>query len=167
METIRNQDDPRSLDALNLIRSNAPLDEVRSFVLGVQGDDPTPVRDSDNPAKISKRSPSIYMDVRRLTDMPLFEVPAKPWTSVTDDDAFVSHLISLYFTWQQPTFRWIDRDLFLADMKTGKLSSRFCSPLLVNILLTVACVSTPVFDEDGLWQSSEMAKWLTHRLVLF
>jgi hypothetical protein len=99
-------------------------------------------RDSDR-VKIPKRAPSIYMDVRRITDMPLFEVPAKPWTSVTDDDAFVSHLITLYFTWQQPTFRWVDRDLFLADMRAGKTGSRFCSPLLVNIILAVACVSIP------------------------
>lgn len=142
MKTIRNQEDPNSRDVLNLIRSNAPLDEIRAHVVGGQAaGHPLGSRDIESPLKIPKRSPSIYMDVKRITDMPLFEVPAKPWTSVTDDSAFVSHLISLYFSWQQPTFRWIDRDLFINDMKSGKLGSRFCSPLLVNILLTVACVS--------------------------
>lgn len=36
--------------------------------------------------------------------------------------------------------RWIDRDLFIADMQGGDLNSRFCSPFLVNALLAVACV---------------------------
>ena len=142
VETIRNESDQDSLDVLNLIRSNAPLDEIRLCLTGNRGASYTPTRrDSDGRVKVPKRSPSIYMDVKRITDIPLFEVPAKPWTSVTDDDAFVSHLISLYFTWQQPIFRWIDQDLFLADMRSGKKNARFCSPLLVNIILTVACVS--------------------------
>jgi hypothetical protein len=144
VESIRNRDDQSSLDVFDLIQSDAPLDEIRSYLArGQQASSAAASRDSDERTKLLKRSPSIYMDVRRLTDMPPFEVPAKPWTTVTDDDAFVSHLISLYFTWQQPTFRWIDRDLFLVDMKAGKKDSRFCSPLLVNILLTVACVSLP------------------------
>jgi hypothetical protein len=144
VEVIRNQGDQSSLDVFNFIQSDAPLDEIRSYLDDGQGASHKAARlDSNDRPKVLKRSPSTYMDVKRLTDRPPFEVPAKPWTSVTDDDAFVSHLISLYFTWQQPTFRWIDRDLFLADMKAGKKGSRFCSPLLVNIILTVACVSIP------------------------
>ena len=154
METIRNQNDQTSIDVLNLIRSNAPLDEIGSCLSERQSTDHTPVRD-EGPVKQPKRSPQIYMDVKRITDMPVFQVPAKPWTTVTDDDAFVSHLISLYFTWQQPTFMWVDREPFLADMKAGKLGSRFCSPLLVNILLAVACVSPPS-SQSPLPLSTEM-----------
>ncbi|KAK9857273.1 hypothetical protein MYU51_020547 [Penicillium brevicompactum] len=136
--TIRNQNEPAFVDVINLIRSNAPMDEINACLTASQVLDHASVED-DGPAKIPKRSPSMYMDVKRITDIPVFQVPAKPWTSVTADDAFVSHLISLYFTWQQPTFMWVDRDPFLSDMKAGKLGSRFCSPLLVNILLAVAC----------------------------
>lgn len=139
--TLRNQNEPAFVDVINLIRSNAPMDEINACLTASQVVDHASVED-DGPAKIPKRSPSMYMDVKRITDIPVFQVPAKPWTSVTADDAFVSHLISLYFTWQQPTFMWVDRDPFLSDMKAGKLGSRFCSPLLVNILLAVACVST-------------------------
>ncbi|KAL4935617.1 hypothetical protein BDV06DRAFT_206638 [Aspergillus oleicola] len=79
------------------------------------------------------------MDIKRLTDTPVFRVPAKPWTSVTDDDEFVSHLVSLWFTWSQPFYNWVDREVFLADMKSGNINSGFCSPFLVNCILCEAC----------------------------
>lgn len=34
------------------------------------------------------------------------------WTSVTDDDELVSHLIELYFTWQHVFFQNFPEDLF-------------------------------------------------------
>lgn len=132
VEAIRNDRDRQASDVLSLIRSNAPLDEIRLLLAGTQ---------HNARAKLLRHSPNRYMDVKRIADIPLFEVPAQPWTIITDDDAFVSHLISLYFTWQNPIMNWIDRDLFLADMRSGRLDSRFCSPLLVNSILAVACVS--------------------------
>jgi hypothetical protein len=77
----------------------------------------------------------------QLSDIALFRVPAHPWTSVTEDDDFVSHLISLWFTWAHPFLNWIDRDLFIREMQTGSIDSDFCSPFLVNIILADACVS--------------------------
>ncbi|KAJ5463928.1 hypothetical protein N7475_007063 [Penicillium sp. IBT 31633x] len=130
VEAIRNDRDRQASDVLSLIRSNAPLDEIRLLLAGTQ---------HNARAKLLRHSPNRYMDVKRIADIPLFEVPAQPWTIITDDDAFVSHLISLYFTWQNPIMNWIDRDLFLADMRSGRLDSRFCSPLLVNSILAVAC----------------------------
>lgn len=81
------------------------------------------------------------MDINRLSDIPIIEVSANPWTSITDDDDFVSHLISLYFTWQHSILNYLDRDLFLRDMRSRELSTHFCSPFLVNSILAVACVS--------------------------
>lgn len=72
---------------------------------------------------------------------PTINVPAKPWTTVTDDDELVSHLVSLYFCWDYPVHCFFDRQLFLADMVSGR--ERFCSKLLVNTLLSYACVSYP------------------------
>jgi hypothetical protein len=137
VEAIRNDDDHQTPDVLNLIRSNAPLDEIRLCLADGQSQ-----RQMGNPrVKMSRPSPKRYMDVNRIADIPSFQVPAQPWTSITEDDAFVSHLISLYFTWHHSVLNWIDRDLFLADMQSGKLDSRFCSPLLVNGMLAIACVS--------------------------
>ncbi|KAF7165757.1 hypothetical protein CNMCM5623_009836 [Aspergillus felis] len=73
-----------------------------------------------------------------LCEEPILFAPAKPWTTVTDSDRLVSHLLSLYFTWDYPCYTWFDQHLFLADMIAGQ--SRFCSPLLVNAVLANACL---------------------------
>ena len=86
------------------------------------------------------RKRRMVMSIQSLSDEPLFDLPAKPWTNVTDDEHFVSHLVSLYFTWEHAACHIIDRELFLEDMKGGRLDSQCCSPLLVNALLATACV---------------------------
>jgi hypothetical protein len=71
---------------------------------------------------------------------PLYKVPAKPWTRLTDDDDLVSHLISLYLEWVNPFFRVLDEDLFIRAMQSGDFNSEYCSPFLVNAMLAYACV---------------------------
>ncbi|KAJ5171393.1 Transcription factor [Penicillium coprophilum] len=83
-------------------------------------------------------SPYARVTLERLCDIPLFEVPAKPWTKVTDDDYLVSHLVSLYFTWDHPCSQFLDQRIFLEHMKRGDQTSEFCTPLLVNSLLSMA-----------------------------
>lgn len=81
------------------------------------------------------------------SDIPTWKVPAKPWTKITDDDDFVSHLISLWFTWYHPYFNWIDRDMFIRDMQLGNpQTAKYCSQFLVNIILADACVWRPPFN---------------------
>lgn len=84
--------------------------------------------------------PYARVTLESLCDIPLFRVPAKPWTGVTDDNDLVSHLVSLYFTWDHPCAQFVDQGIFLDHMKRGELSSEFCSPLLVNSLLSIASV---------------------------
>ncbi|KAJ5825097.1 Transcription factor [Penicillium robsamsonii] len=83
-------------------------------------------------------SPYARVTLESLCDIPLFEVPAKPWTKVTDDDYLVSHLVSLYFTWDHPCSQFLDQRVFLEHMKRGDGRSEFCTPLLVNSLLSIA-----------------------------
>ncbi|KAJ5483228.1 hypothetical protein N7530_002474 [Penicillium desertorum] len=83
-------------------------------------------------------SPYARVTLESLCDIPLFEVPAKPWTKVTDDDYLVSHLVSLYFTWDHPCTQFLDQRTFLQHMKLGDRKSEFCTPLLVNSLLSMA-----------------------------
>lgn len=81
------------------------------------------------------------MSVASLIDEPRFRVPAKPWTNVLDDDHVVSHLLSVYFTWPHQAHTVFDKDCFVRAMNAKDLSGTFCSPLLVNSLLLMACVS--------------------------
>lgn len=67
------------------------------------------------------------------------QVPAKPWTRVTDSDEMVSHLVSLYFTWDHPCLQVLDQALFLAHMNSNTASA-FCTPFLVNCILALAIV---------------------------
>jgi hypothetical protein len=76
--------------------------------------------------------------------LPPISISAHPWTILASDEV-VSHLLSLYFTWEQPCLQFIDKTAFLATMKDGNTSSMngFCSPVLVSALLAQACVSPP------------------------
>jgi len=100
-----------------------------------------PARDCSRPVPNLLRRPRTER-VHELCNPPL-QVPAHPWTSITDDDEFVSHLIFLWFTWHVMLWPYLDKDLFLRDMAAGNLDCPFCSPALVNIMLAEACVSLP------------------------
>jgi hypothetical protein len=88
----------------------------------------------------AKLHPYARVALETLCDIPLFKVPARPWTEVTDDCHFVSHLVSLYFTWDHPCAQYLDQKIFIDHMIRGDTSSQFCTPLLVNSLLSMACV---------------------------
>lgn len=64
-------------------------------------------------------------------------MPSEAWTQVTRDAALVGHLMGLYFCWQHPVFVLLSKECFLHDMSKGR--TKYCSPLLVNALLSVAC----------------------------
>lgn len=83
--------------------------------------------------------PRKVFGVDRLTDLPTQRVPAAPWTSVIDDNDLVSHLVSLYATWEHMFFDGVVLDLFIRDMKSQNPASNFCSPFLVNCILATAC----------------------------
>ena len=59
------------------------------------------------------------------------------WTRVTQSRPFIEHLLSLYFCWEYPVFTIISEQYFCNDMRDGR--RRYCSPLLVNAILAVAC----------------------------
>ncbi|KAL4869230.1 hypothetical protein BDV12DRAFT_185293 [Aspergillus spectabilis] len=67
---------------------------------------------------------------------PLRVTSVQYWTSLVDDDV-ASHLLSLYFTWENPTWQLVDQTMFVHDMERGR--TRFCSSLLVHTLLFFGC----------------------------
>jgi hypothetical protein len=62
---------------------------------------------------------------------------AKSWTRVRTDEGMLSHLMSLWHTWEYTYWHFLDWDLFLDDMSSGQ--TNFCSALLVNAMLSSAC----------------------------
>ncbi|KAL2862409.1 putative C6 transcription factor [Aspergillus lucknowensis] len=162
IQILREGSNRRIVPLLNLIRSRASFPEIRFYIehplsrseltqtaelVEVFGD----IQEDELSEPAPKRR---ILDPRRSPEPPRFSVPAQPWTSVTVDDELVSRLITLWFTWVHPFCNWIDRDLFLRDMKSGSISAPYCSPFLVSIILANACAyadySTPHNSADDL-----------------
>lgn len=59
------------------------------------------------------------------------------WTCLTSDSGLIQHLLELYFCWEYPSFAPISKEHFLRDF--DELRPRYCSPMLVNALLALAC----------------------------
>jgi hypothetical protein len=66
--------------------------------------------------------------------------PPSGWTSVTNNDDLVDHLLALYFCWEYPTFASLSKEHFVHDFDSG--TQTFCSPLLVNSLLALGARSS-------------------------
>lgn len=148
-EALRSANQEQEQDLLRMIRHHTPLQEIRVYLDGLLPDvqnDQVPHRNKKIKYDISAQNdipkfrPQI-MDIRYLCGSAPYKVPARPWTNVTHDDDLVSHLISLYMTWDYPFFAFFDRETFLDHMAKGHMNSDFCSPFLVNALLANACVS--------------------------
>jgi hypothetical protein len=145
VSTLRGSSNSQVIQLLNLIRSNAPLDEIKDYMDKKMHECPEKTPELMDIARMMRdarsQSRRRVMDVKRLSDDPLWKVPAKPWTKVSDDDDFVSHLVSLWFTWYHPYFNYLDRDRFIKDMQSGDPEKAlYCSPFLVNAILADACV---------------------------
>jgi hypothetical protein len=157
---IRSADEAHAMRLLEIIRNDATPEEIRLFIDDTLGSLPVSdcpetrrfnwetaarLKDIRRHANFQGTAPSFrrrgVMDVQFLCDNPPIRVPAHPWTTVTDDDDLVSHLLSLYFTWDYPFYTVLDRDVFVRHMQSRQLDSDFCSPFLVNIILAHACVS--------------------------
>jgi hypothetical protein len=70
------------------------------------------------------------------------KLQAQPWTAVAGD-GLVSELISSFFAYDNCFYLpFIDRECFLHDMQAGDTNKAdFCSPLLVNAICALRCVS--------------------------
>lgn len=133
---------------INLVRSNVPRQDLRAFLDDGFTDPNTILHFKEQ--GVNGHSDDLPPQARRaryrtggIADLmnPPVQVSAKPWTTVTDDDDFVSHLISLWFTWAHQWWHWVDKVLFIEAMNSQDLSNPLCAPYLVNMILADACVS--------------------------
>ncbi|GIJ85165.1 hypothetical protein Asppvi_004021 [Aspergillus pseudoviridinutans] len=151
LNVMRLVDDAHVQTLLGMIRSDCSLEEMKHFVdktlkdvqaAGRDGETVQRLQDMRMRVRIESGEPAFrpqVMDIHYLCDVAPYKVPAKPWTKVTDDDALVSHLISLYFTWDYPFYAFVDMRAFVQHMQDGNTNSDLCSPFLVNAMLANAC----------------------------
>jgi hypothetical protein len=83
-----------------------------------------------------------------ITDSTL-KVQAQRWTSVAGN-ALVSELLSSFFVYDNCFYlSFIDQESFLHDLQTGDTErGDFCSPLLVNAICALRCVSIIRYSWD-------------------
>ena len=154
---VRSADEPHSLHLLDLIRQEASPDVIRAYIddtlttmesSSVESNQTlNKLQDIRHQISIEDASPAFrrkVMDIHYLCDDAPFKVPARPWTHITDDKDLVSHLISLYFTWDYPFNSFLDCDVFIRHMAAGDVESQFCTPFVVNAILANACVCWPL-----------------------
>ncbi|KAF7511200.1 hypothetical protein GJ744_005097 [Endocarpon pusillum] len=142
---------PEKLDYLcNLIRGNATLTDLATHIESSLNADPEIFELSQQIMRSNEEQTQGPTGSRRSNEdrirpqsliLPPIPQLAYPWTTLASDEV-VSHLVSLYFTWEQPCLQFVDKMAFLADMKAGDVARRhsFCSPLLVSALLAQACL---------------------------
>jgi hypothetical protein len=75
----------------------------------------------------------------KIEDPRFDSVRPSMWTSVSTDDDLMRTLLRTYFLHEYEWLPVFHKDHFLDDMVAG--SNRFCSPLLVNAVLALGCVS--------------------------
>lgn len=150
---IRKADEQQALRLLDIIRRNASPEEIRAYInetlanldAAEKGSQEavSKLEDMRRLINVEGASPAFrrkVMDIHYLCDEAPCKVPARPWTSVTEDNDLVSHLVSLYFTWDYPFHAFLDAEVFIRHMARGDLNSEICSPFLVNAILSNACV---------------------------
>lgn len=147
LDAFRQSDDASVQTLLSMIKNNVPLDDIIQYALVHtenlnMSDIPlaslTATSSTSTDSRNSRRS---VLSINALCDTPTIRVLASPWTSVTDDNDLVSHLISTYFAWYHPAYPCVIQDLFVEAMNSQELGTIFCCPLLVNSMLAIACVS--------------------------
>ncbi|KAL9596782.1 MAG: hypothetical protein Q9219_005572 [cf. Caloplaca sp. 3 TL-2023] len=71
--------------------------------------------------------------------------PITSWSEVTKDHELIVHLMNMYFTWHYTYFTTLSKSLFYRDFLLGKpppgtkRRNEYCTPLLVNAMLTLGC----------------------------
>lgn len=173
---VRAADESQALRLLEIIRNGGSAEEVRGFIdqvlaslssggggggggqpgtvgataaAGVTGEAVTKLEDMRDLINVEGTNPSYrrkVMDIHYLCDSAPQKLPAAPWTTVTGDDDLVSHLVSLYLSWDWPIHAFFDADVFLRRMRAASAGGRskgdgdeLCTPFLVNAVLANAC----------------------------
>ncbi|KAH2331674.1 hypothetical protein KXV44_006101 [Aspergillus fumigatus] len=151
LNAMRLVDDAHVQALLGMVRADCAIEEVKLFVektlkdvqdAGRGGETVKRLQDMRMRVRIESGDPPFrpqVMDIHYLCDVAPYRVPARPWTTVTDDDTLVSHLISLYFTWDYPFYAFVDLRAFVQHMQARNTHSDLCSPFLVNAMLANAC----------------------------
>lgn len=129
--SLRTNNTQHNEELLKIIQDGATTTEIAQMASDLARRTAAPV----------KRSRLSTVNVESHSYEPIVHIPAQPWTQVTENDDYVSHLMSAYLTWQHYAYPAFDTEVLIREAKSGQISSRYCSKLLINATLATACVS--------------------------
>lgn len=144
LEYIRTRSEVESMEIYRRVRLAVdPLDVVellRGGDLLLQHSAPEQSGDGETPV------PGVESLELSALEQSAIKVRARPWTRVAGD-GMVSELISSFFAYDNGFYlSFVDQESFLDDMLAGDTANaEFCSPLLVNAICALRCVSFPTF----------------------
>ncbi|EWZ78317.1 hypothetical protein FOWG_17403 [Fusarium oxysporum f. sp. lycopersici MN25] len=108
-----------------------------------------------------------YVDSEIFVDVSTRDLPLSRWTTVSQDDRQMNHLLTMFFTWDNIVERAFYRPIFEEDTITmdphlpDNHPKNFCSRFLINALLAVSCLYTldPVFFKEPQDSSTRGRRW--------
>ena len=155
LRSIRWSEESDAQHLIHLIRDDAPLSAIHDFIdeniKKLRDHSPSTEETIDGLLKLRSKASNLQdqalfsrsrrktMSVEQMSDEPLYQLTAKPWTTATDDDYLVSHLTSLYFTWWNVLMHPLHEPALIEAMENGDSRSPLCSSFLVNAMLALAC----------------------------
>ena len=110
---------------------------------------PTATNRVEIAASGAEKPSSIPYHAVELVDPRFSSIKASNWTTVTNDNAIIVKLLQSYFLFEHPFFSILHKDYFLEDMAANR--NRFCSPLLVNVVIAAGCVGRNPEQLQPLW----------------
>ncbi|CEI60173.1 unnamed protein product [Fusarium venenatum] len=108
-----------------------------------------------------------YVDSNMFVDVLARELPLSRWTTVSQDDRQMNHLLTMFFTRDNIVERAIYRPIFEEDTiaidphLANNYPRNFCSAFLVNALLAASCLYTldPAFFKEPQDSSTRGRRW--------
>lgn len=90
-----------------------------------------------------------------IINLPIKPLPVSSWTRLSTDDKHLTHLLDLFWTWENTVSRAIHRDTFRdalmatfpANTQNDRGTFQPCSSFLVNAMLAVGCVRKVFYFE--------------------
>ncbi|KAL1851405.1 hypothetical protein VTK73DRAFT_9422 [Phialemonium thermophilum] len=171
LELLRSTPTSTSKHITEKIREAATLDEAVSLIADASvllpyGPDPASI--SPNPLRL--RFPDLVQAVAqpwplRCNGISVIssELPMSRWTSVVKDDRLLTHLLTLFWTWDQVVIRILNQVAFLEELYSNPDSDvQYCSRFLVNAILAVATLH---LGEKDIHDSSIDARSLGRRFA--
>ncbi|OBS23068.1 hypothetical protein FPOA_03631 [Fusarium poae] len=115
-----------------------------------------------------------YVDNNMFVDVLARELPLSRWTTVSQDDRQMNHLLTMFFTWDNIVERAIYRPIFEEDTialdpsLANNYPRNFCSEFLVNALLAASCLYSldPAFYKEPQDSSTRGRRWADEAEIL-